>query len=316
MNNFCSIIIPTYNDSIERLKKTINSVLLQTFQNFEIIVVDDCSRQPLGVGDKELQNQKIKWLTLKKNKGVAGARNAGLKMAKGMYIAFLDAGDWWEPENLKKKITCFEKGSNRLCMVISGRTIYRQYGKPFVNVPQQSDNWVKTLLVGNPGIAPCCVLIKKSYLDIVGGFYEKEDIPEDKDLWLRLALIGDFELLPESLVCYESIISNSRSLLFPEKKKKTYKRYLELHHDKLIEYGVEKQAWGYYHRAISIKYFRSQLIRRGLKHSFMSLKLSWDTRFFLQSLIAALSVLTPFSYEQISTEIGSRFLKLFFREYH
>lgn len=314
MGKLVSVIIPTFNDSPHKLRKTIGSVLAQTYRDFEVIVVDDGSDLPFGGIQRGSPDSRLNWLALERNFGVARARNVGIEAAKGEYVAFLDTGDWWEPDNLRAKTGLFDKSEESVCLVFSGRKIFRKYGKPTAYMPQNRKKWVPTLLVRNPGIVPSCVLIRKEALDLVGGFYDKEDIPEDKDLWLRLAKVGNFAVLPEALVCYE-VPPDSRSRKSPEKKEKTYKRFLEIHEADLRKYGVEKEAWAHYHWAIAAKYFQAQEIAKGLKHSILSLRFSWNMVVVFQAAIAILSLLVPFSYNQIANSVGLKFLPFFVPEY-
>ncbi len=100
-----SVIIPTYN--VEKyIETTLKCVLAQTYENIEIIVVDDCSSDGTTEIIRNLlsQNEKIKLFVQQDNKGAAEARNRGLKEAKGQYVAFLDSDDLWESNKLSVQI--------------------------------------------------------------------------------------------------------------------------------------------------------------------------------------------------------------------
>ena len=96
MEPLVSIISPTYNDE-DTIENTINSVLNQSYKNWEMIIVDDCSRDNTGyiVKQKAKEDERIKYIKLDKNSGASVARNVALKNAKGKYIAFLDCDDLW-----------------------------------------------------------------------------------------------------------------------------------------------------------------------------------------------------------------------------
>ncbi len=110
MNNLVSIITPSYN-SKRFIKDTIDSILAQTYQNWEMIVVDDCSKDDSATYIKELikDEERIKLITLEKNVGAAEARNKALAVANGRYIAFLDSDDLWLPEKLEKQLEFMQK---------------------------------------------------------------------------------------------------------------------------------------------------------------------------------------------------------------
>lgn len=112
MNPEVSIIMPLYNNQVH-IKKTINSVLSQTFENFEIIVVDDCSEDNSVPIVQQLvkKDPRIKIFQMSENNGAALARNAGLKESKGRYIAYLDADDLWEESKLEKQISFMKKNN-------------------------------------------------------------------------------------------------------------------------------------------------------------------------------------------------------------
>lgn len=100
-----SIIMPAYNCS-DFIGATINSVLTQTYNNYEIIIVDDCSTDDTSriVLEYSKKDDRVKYHKLKENSGAAFARNTAVELAKGKYIAFLDSDDLWKPNKLEKQI--------------------------------------------------------------------------------------------------------------------------------------------------------------------------------------------------------------------
>jgi teichuronic acid biosynthesis glycosyltransferase TuaG len=122
MNNLVSIITPNYNSN-EFIFRAYDSILSQTHQNWEWIVVDDYS-DDRGERIVNLQNKdsRIKVIQFEKNQGAAAARNAGLDLAKGNYVAFLDMDDYWVPEKLEESLKFMEE--NNVNFVFSN---YRKY---------------------------------------------------------------------------------------------------------------------------------------------------------------------------------------------
>lgn len=112
MEPLVSIISPTYNDE-DTIENTINSVLNQSYKNWEMIIVDDCSRDNTGyiVKQKAKEDERIKYIKLDKNSGASVARNVALKNAKGKYIAFLDCDDLWLEDKLKKQVNFMEENN-------------------------------------------------------------------------------------------------------------------------------------------------------------------------------------------------------------
>lgn len=113
MNELVSIIMPSYNTA-KFISETIYSVLTQTYTNWELIIVDDCSTDNTDeVAKPFLSDERIKYIKNEKNSGAAISRNRALCEAKGKWIAFLDSDDLWLPEKLEKQIAFMEKNDYR-----------------------------------------------------------------------------------------------------------------------------------------------------------------------------------------------------------
>ena len=110
--NKVSIITPLYN-SKKLVEDTIKSVIFQSYENWEMIIVDDCSKDngTKIVEDFAKTDKRIKLIKLPKNSGGAVARNRAIKEAKGKYIAFLDSDDLWHPEKLEKQVKFMEENN-------------------------------------------------------------------------------------------------------------------------------------------------------------------------------------------------------------
>ena len=102
-NDLVSIIMPSYNTG-GYIKNSIESVLAQTYENWELIIVDDCSTDDTDSIVGQFSDKRIRYLKNEKNSGAAISRNYALREAKGRWIAFLDSDDLWLPEKLEKQI--------------------------------------------------------------------------------------------------------------------------------------------------------------------------------------------------------------------
>jgi len=132
-----SCIIPTYKRS-DSLIKAINSILAQTYKNLEVIVVDDNNlddKYSLIVQKKlsAIKDKRLRYVKQKKHKNGAAARNAGIKVARGEYIAFLDDDDEWLPEKLEKQIKYLD--SKPKYGGVSCLYTYYSNGKPIRKCP-------------------------------------------------------------------------------------------------------------------------------------------------------------------------------------
>jgi glycosyltransferase involved in cell wall biosynthesis len=196
-----SIIIPTYNRS-RLIARAVKSVLNQTYQNFELIIVDDGSTD----GTKEVvagfNDERIRYVRHEKNKGEAAARNTGIKAAKCNYIAYQDSDDEWLPEKLAKQMKLLENAPPEVGVIYTGFWKTENHRKtyiPFSWVSQKNGDIHKELLKGN-FIGSPVVLIKKECFDRVGLFDERLRNLVDWEMWLRISKHYHFRCVDEPLV--------------------------------------------------------------------------------------------------------------------
>lgn len=185
-----SVIIPLYNKEVY-IKQTIENVLKQSYQEFEILVVDDGSKDNGPAIVKSFTDSRIK-LIQKINGGVSSARNVGIQNAKYEYIAFLDADDIWLPNHLEEihfLISTFADKASLFATNFSrkysdGRVVanrdYKEINRFILN------NYYKTIF-NKPIIHTSCVCVKKGALLSVGMFDERFSNGEDIELWGRLS---------------------------------------------------------------------------------------------------------------------------------
>ena len=197
-----SVIIPTFNRAAF-LKSAIKSALHQTYDDIEIIVVDDNSSAPVHDVIKKLQDTRIKYIRHKHNFGVSVARNTGIKASKGKYIAFLDDDDEWLPEKLEKQVEIIKKSSEKVCGIYSNFFIIDNFKKKTTDINPKikvkRGNLFKQFALGNP-IHTSTVFIKKKCIKEIGLFDETISYMEDRDLWIRLAAKWDFEYIDQPLI--------------------------------------------------------------------------------------------------------------------
>jgi glycosyltransferase involved in cell wall biosynthesis len=179
-----SIIIPTYNRA-SFLRKAIQSVLQQTYRNFEIIVVDDGSTDDTLESIGEMHNR-VTYL-YQAHKGRSAARNYGIQVSKGEYIAFLDSDDQYLPQKLELQIKFLENNPS-LGMVYSWSLAIDEEGKelPFLFKGNLS-GWIYPQLLFSWPITTPTVVVRSDVIEQIGGFSEELDLWEDDDLWRRIA---------------------------------------------------------------------------------------------------------------------------------
>ena len=176
-----SVVIPVFNRQ-NFIARAIESVLSQTFKEFELIVVDDGSTDNTA---KIAARYPIRLLR-QPNRGVAAARNAGIKAARGQIIAFLDSDDEWKKEHLDIHYNFFHKHPDYL--IHQTEEIWIRNGH-YINKKKKHQNKEGYIFAHSCRlclISPSTVAIKKELLNKVGLFDESFEVCEDYDLWLRI----------------------------------------------------------------------------------------------------------------------------------
>ncbi len=218
-----SVIISVFNG--ERfLSQAVESVLNQTHDNLEVVIIDDGSTDhseeiALGLAvDRRVKNFK------QNNGGVATARNLGIAHATGDYVAFLDQDDLWAPRKLEYQLALFQ--SNDDIALVHGNIEFIDTVGKFMVLPKWA--WVKPiasycikeLFIGN-NIATLTTLIRKTCFDEVGIFRQKFAPADDWDMWLRLGVKYPFGFIPEVLGYYRIHDANESRKLLPMQSAKT-----------------------------------------------------------------------------------------------
>ena len=207
-----SIIIPTYNRAFY-LKLTLDSIIQQTFQDFEIIVVDDGTPND----DNFLlckQYEKIRYIKIENSGGPAKPRNTGIKQAKGKYLAFTDDDDVWQVDKLEKQVEKLENNPefglvHCYCQTIDGNGNLQDkiIGRP--GDPNVKHGNVALRMMGNWTLMTSSVLIQKNVVDKVGLFNEKmPPAGEDAEYWIRCSFFTQFYYIDEPLVHYRIHTNN------------------------------------------------------------------------------------------------------------
>ena len=197
MTPFVSVIIPTYN-RWPMLCDAIESVLGQSYKGFELIVVDDGSKD--GTVEKLMSYSSALRVLSQLGRGVAAARNIGVRWSSGRYLAFLDSDDLWEPGKLETQVAFME-------------------AHPEIQICQTEEIWIRNGVRVNPKkkhrkpsgdifrasldlclVSPSAVMMTRELMERLGGFDEVFIVCDDYDLWLRIAVDTPVPLIPEPLV--------------------------------------------------------------------------------------------------------------------
>lgn len=185
---FFSVIIPTYNRS-KLLKIALDSVINQTFTDFEIIVIDDHSTDNTEEIIRNIKDDRIIYLLNYCTSGGAGTRNSGIFKAKGQWIAFLDDDDTWMRDKLQKQYEKITEIDESVGLIYSGfkHKSSRPRWNNHIFTPKFQGKIINLLLYDNYIGALCTVIIRKNILIDIGGFDERFKAHQDLDLYVRVA---------------------------------------------------------------------------------------------------------------------------------
>lgn len=197
MNNLkVSVITPVYNTE-EFLRETIESVLNQTYENFEYILIDDCSLDNSAEIIKEYQqsDSRINYIKLNENLGAAVARNTGLENAEGRYIAFIDSDDVWHPEKLEKQLMFMQKYGRAFTY-----TKYERISEEgeFEGAPNFPEKLNYTGLLKNTAIACSTVVIDRKIIEDFRMPLVRKG--QDTATWLQILKNHDYAYLVDDVL--------------------------------------------------------------------------------------------------------------------
>ncbi|MCX5901072.1 MAG: glycosyltransferase family A protein [Proteobacteria bacterium] len=193
-----SVIIPTYNRE-KIITRAIDSVFAQTYRDFEIVVLDDGS-QDNTKAVAQAYGPKMHYF-YQDNKGIAGARNAGMHQTAGDYIAFLDSDDYWLPGKLERQMALFSQHPEYgmvgcQCGSVQIDGTYREKNRP------GKSGWILYDLFNKNFIRTSSAVITRACLEKVGGFDESLREGEEYDYWLRIAAEFAIGFINEPLTVY------------------------------------------------------------------------------------------------------------------
>ncbi len=191
-----SVVIPTYNRA-NVVARAIRSVLSQTYQNLELIVVDDGSED----GTTAVLNRFNSIKTIRQNnRGVSAARNAGIALSSGKLLAFLDSDDEWLPEKIRKQVLLYSPEKPEFICHSNELWMRDQKIVPQKDIHTKQGGFFFKRALERCLISPSAVIISRVLLDTVGWFDEDLEAAEDYDLWLRITAFHNVDFVDEKLV--------------------------------------------------------------------------------------------------------------------
>ena len=276
-NQLVSVIIPTYKRRTGMVERAVKSVLNQSYQKLEIIIVDDSPadfefRDAIKNMLDRLNDDRVSYIRHVNNMGACAARNTGIEAAKGTYLAFLDDDDEWLPEKLEKQIKKIKIDKIGLVyckqIVINDTLMEKKINNRKCYSGMVFDKLIMDNFIGSTSF----VLVKKECFQNVGMFNTKMESAQDGEMWLRIAKTYQVDYVDEPLVIYhvhgeERITTNAyKKIQGLEALNNIYAEYLEKHKEvkairliKIVPYYIEvkkvKKAWNIYCQAVRLAPF-------------------------------------------------------------
>lgn len=262
-----SCIITTYKRNVSVLSRAIDSIINQTYKDIEVIVVNDAPeekklcKQIKSLIEKYPEN--VKYIEHEKNKGACAARNTGIGISKGEYIAFLDDDDEWIENKLELQLKKMNEENaamvycDYLFVDASGNEVYK---KPFMEYLEGNTDFERLLCFNFIG-STSFPLIKASVLRGVHGFNENLKSSQDHEVWLKIARKNKIAYVEEALVkYYYTEVAITRS---SKNRNQGYTYLLKEFHD---EYAKNKKVLHCRYILLSVTYFGMHCFKEGFSY--------------------------------------------------
>ncbi len=272
----CSIIVPCYNSS-KYLPACLDSLLRQTYVDFEVVIIDDGSTDDTdNVIKPYLNDSRMKYIK-QQNAGPAKARNKGIKSAEGNFIAFLDSDDLWKATKLEKQMQLFADSS--VGVIYSTARYINDLGQDVCSLNRMEylkprEGKVTDFLFVDNFVPFSSVVIRRECLDKAGLFDEELGSSEDWDLLLRISVFFEFRYIDEPLLYYR-LHSNQVSrdtekrFLYNEKIREKFIKC----NNGFISRSIIRQAAVYTYIQAAC-FYQSVDIRRAIKYSIHALRIA------------------------------------------
>lgn len=279
-----SVIIPTYNRK-DFLKIAVKSALKQTYENLEIIVVNDNPDVSHEKVMNTLDDRRITYIEHEQNRGGAAARNTGIKNSQGGYIAFLDDDDIWLPEKIEKQVKCIESQNGDYVGAYCGYFgIYQFLGfdkiKRIFAKNMDADEIIIDIFTQDfhPG-GTSSLIIKRKYIENIGGFDESFERHQDYEFLIRLLKHGGIIPVKEPL-----LIKYYTSPPKAEKVENAKIRFFSKFKEDIQKYetSLRSEILNVHLSELSSLYLRETKFRKGF-HYLKKQKGSWPLKSLLKA---------------------------------
>jgi glycosyltransferase involved in cell wall biosynthesis len=265
-----SVILPTYNRAT-LLRRAVQSVLSQTFQDWELIIVDDASTDDTQEVIKNLCRQDSRIINMRNEKNnypdIAKTLNGGLAAARGKYIARIDDDDYWIDDGKLRKQYDFLESHPDHVLVGSGMIVVDKDGvEQYRFLKKENDDEIRKFALRANPFAHTTVMFRADVARRVGG-YGNWDYAEDWDLWLKMGNQGKLHNIPEYLAAY-TFAGQNKSFVYLRKQSRTILRFIIAHRHEYPDFWK-----GYFLNGVQYVYsFMPFFIRKPLQNGLASIK--------------------------------------------
>lgn len=263
-----SVVIPAYN-AARYIKQAIDSVLAQSYREYEIIVVDDGSTDETPVIAQQFGDA-IRCIR-QSNRGLSAARNTGIKNARAEIIALLDSDDLWEPQFLERMVyhlNLHPEAAGIYCGFQYINSKGEVVGEPSLKIVPP-ELFHATMSDDGNWLAPSAVMFRKRLAEHVGLFDESLQSVQDWDLWIRLSESAPFVGLKEALVEYrrhENNMSKDPERMINDIYQLTKKRFGADESDRSTWSSSKKKAFSDHYRGGAIRFFASGRMQKSIDY--------------------------------------------------
>jgi glycosyltransferase involved in cell wall biosynthesis len=234
-----SVVIPTYGRDEYRID-AIESVIDQTYQNIELLIVDDGSPTPVTETLPELpfdQLSSVTFIRHDENRGANVARNTGIRTASGKYIAFLDDDDWWAETKITRQVETLETADSKYGVVYTGKYTDGPEGST-VTTPTIEGDVLGKLLKGTSFGQFSSVMVRADVIEDAGLPDERFPAWQDREWFFRLAQHTQFRAIPETLTYRRVGLPDRITKQFEKRRDVAYPLFAEKHYPLAREHGL------------------------------------------------------------------------------
>lgn len=268
-----TVVLPTYGRPAF-LPQAIESVVSQTYDRIELVVVDDGSPDPIApiVRSANTGDLKVEFIRHETNQGASAARNTGIQRSTGDLVAFLDDDDIWRDTKIERQVKLFSRSPSRLGVVYTGQKYVDQEGRTTnVRMPTTSGNVTRALLTGEPINPFSCVMVRAEVINDAGTPDERLPSLQDWEWYLRLSRHCTFKPIPEALVVrrvgHDQIGSEHEA-----KRDVSYPLIIKKHRSLAADLDCVDEFLAHFSRMLAISALHNQRYWEANRHTIQAIK--------------------------------------------